>query len=100
MNAVKDLHGVPFGPFSCHTSLVEGYVLERHVRAPALERLLAERPRARLLAERPRALGIAVAGMPVGSVGMEVEGVAYDLYEIILLGPDGERPFGRDAVES
>jgi hypothetical protein len=94
MNAVKDRYGVPPGLSSCHTVLVDGYVLEGHVPAEALERLLAE---------RPRAAGIAVPGMPVGSVGMEVEGIAPDLYDVVLFGPDGEKPFarfrGRDAVE-
>lgn len=67
---------------SCHSARVDGYVLEGHV--PAREIL-------RLLAERPRALGLAVPGMPVGSPGMD--GPAYggrrDRYDVLLLLPGG-----------
>jgi hypothetical protein len=51
---------------SCHTALVDGYAMEGHV--PAREML-------RLLKERPAALGLAVPGMPVGSPGMDGDGL-------------------------
>ncbi len=54
--------GVPEGLESCHTAVVGGYVVEGHV--PAKEIL-------RLLLERPAVVGIAVPGMPIGSPGME-----------------------------
>ena len=54
--------GVPTPMMSCHTSLVDGYVVEGHVPAEQLKRLLAE---------RPDLAGIAVPGMPAGSPGME-----------------------------
>jgi len=53
--------GVPGALSSCHTAEVGGYVVEGHVPAGAIRRLLAE---------RPRATGLAVPGMPVGSPGM------------------------------
>jgi hypothetical protein len=67
---------------SCHTALVGGYVLEGHV--PARDIL-------RLLKERPKALGLAVPGMPIGSPGMD--GPAYggrkDPYGVLLVQRDG-----------
>ena len=54
--------GVPSGMMSCHTALVDGYVVEGHVPAEQLKRLLTE---------RPELAGIAVPGMPAGSPGME-----------------------------
>jgi len=54
--------GVPDDLRSCHTASVEGYVLEGHVPASDIRRLLAD---------RPDAIGLAVPGMPVGSPGME-----------------------------
>jgi hypothetical protein len=54
--------GVPTAMSSCHTALVDGYVVEGHVPADQIKRLLAE---------RPAVAGIAVPGMPTGSPGME-----------------------------
>jgi hypothetical protein len=59
---VKRDAGVPVQMSSCHTSLVDGYVVEGHVPAEQI---------ARLLAERPEIVGIAAPGMPMGSPGME-----------------------------
>lgn len=78
--------GVPASLASCHTAEVEGYVLEGHVPAAAIKRLLIERPEAK---------GLAVPGMPVGSPGMEVGGVPDEAYEVILFGPSGQRIFAR-----
>lgn len=68
---------------SCHTALVGGYLLEGHVPAREIERLLKE---------KPRALGLAVPGMPVGSPGMD--GPAYggrkDPYAVLLVQRDGK----------
>ena len=64
---------------SCHTGLVGGYVVEGHVPAADVRRLLAE---------KPQALGLAVPGMPVGSPGMEMGG-RVDPYDTLLVGPDG-----------
>lgn len=62
LTAVKMEVGVPPAMASCHTALVEGYVIEGHVPAEAIDRLLAE---------RPDVAGLAVPGMPIGSPGME-----------------------------
>lgn len=62
LDAVRTELGVPAEYAACHTAVVEGYVVEGHVPAADIKRLLAERPAAR---------GLAVPGMPVGSPGME-----------------------------
>jgi hypothetical protein len=66
MATVKAMHNVPATLQSCHTALIDGYVIEGHVPAADIERLLSE---------RPAIAGLAVPGMPVGSPGMEVEGM-------------------------
>lgn len=86
MDRVKRRLGVPKPIVSCHTGEVSGYVIEGHVPAPAIRRLLAE---------RPQATGLSVPGMPVGSPGMEVEGLEPDTYEVVLFGPLGQRIFAR-----
>ncbi len=63
--SVKLDAGVPTSMSSCHTALVDGYVVEGHVPAEHIKRLLAE---------RPELVGISVPGMPVGSPGMEGPG--------------------------
>ncbi|MCC7183858.1 MAG: DUF411 domain-containing protein [Rhodocyclaceae bacterium] len=75
--------GMPQRFGSCHTALIQGYVIEGHVPAAELRRLLTE---------RPRALGLAVPGMPIGSPGMD--GLVYrgrrDPYQVLLIRLDGE----------
>jgi hypothetical protein len=78
--------GVPQDLAGCHTAEVGGYVVEGHVPAAAIRRLLEE---------RPAAIGLAVPGMPVGSPGMEVEGSPPETYEVVLFGPSGRRRFAR-----
>ena len=65
MNAVKEKYGVPAKLGSCHTSLVGGYVVEGHVPADVVKRLLAE---------RPKVAGLSVPGMPASAPGMDVPG--------------------------
>jgi hypothetical protein len=86
INRVKVRHGVPQDLASCHTAEVDGYILEGHVPADAVKRLLAERPKAK---------GLAVPGMPVGSPGMEVDGAAPDAYEVVIFGPSGRSSYAR-----
>lgn len=62
MGAVKRSHGIPQALSSCHTARIGDYVLEGHVPAQDVKRLLAERPKAQ---------GISVPGMPMGAPGME-----------------------------
>jgi hypothetical protein len=80
MNAFKDEKGVPRDLRSCHTSIIEGYVIEGHVPAADIARLLKERPEG--------VTGIAVAGMPVGSPGMEYQNMLQP-YRVIAFGPEG-----------
>ena len=77
VDQVKLRLGVPDDLASCHTAEVSGYVVEGHVPADAVKRLLAEKPQAR---------GLAVPGMPMGSPGMEVAGKAPESYEVVLFG--------------
>ena len=65
---------------SCHTAFVDGYVIEGHVPAQDIKRLLLERPKAK---------GLAVPGMPVGSPGME-QGSRKDPYDVKLINNEGE----------
>jgi hypothetical protein len=62
LDAYKRRYGVTPALAACHTAVVEGYVVEGHVPAADIRRLLAERPKVK---------GIAVPGMPMGSPGME-----------------------------
>jgi hypothetical protein len=78
--AVKARLGVPQGLGSCHTATVGGYVIEGHVPAADV---------ARLLEQRPAGTGLAVPGMPVGSPGME-HGDRVDPYQVLLWGEGGE----------
>ena len=71
---------MPPGLRSCHTAEIDGFVLEGHVPAAAIAKLLAERPKMR---------GLAVPGMPIGSPGMEVEGRDPEAYDVMAFG-DGE----------
>lgn len=91
LEAVRARLGVPSDLTACHTAEVSGYVIEGHVPAAAVRRLLSERPAAK---------GLAVPGMPAGSPGMEV--AKPQSYTVVLFGPDGHRPFMRfkGAVET
>ena len=78
--AVKDRYQVPIELQSCHTAIVDGYIIEGHVPLAEIERLVVE---------RPDLAGLAVPGMPVGSPGMEVEGVAPHPYNVIAFDKSG-----------
>lgn len=84
MATIKDERGVPADLRSCHTMLVDGYVIEGHVPAADIERLLAERPEG--------ISGLAVPGMPVGSPGMEMAGRTQP-YQVIAFGDAGRTVF-------
>jgi hypothetical protein len=84
VNAIKQRLGVPPDLASCHTAEVQGYVIEGHVPAAAIQRLLVE---------KPQAIGLSVPGMPIGSPGME--GGAPETYNVVLFGPQGRRTFAR-----
>jgi hypothetical protein len=72
LKAIKEKHGVPQRLWSCHTGIVEGYVIEGHVPAEVVSRLLTE---------KPDVAGLGVPGMPTGSPGMEGRNPRpYDVY--------------------
>ena len=77
---IKSEKRVAAGLESCHTAIIEGYVIEGHVPAKEVKRLLNE---------KPDAIGLAVAGMPIGSPGMEMENHPGDFYDVILFKRDG-----------
>ena len=77
---IKQKLGVPRALQSCHTALVEGYVIEGHVPADLIDRLLRE---------RPPISGLAVPGMPLGSPGMEVPGHTPERYQILAFDRSG-----------
>lgn len=79
MGEIKRAAGVPPALGSCHTAKVGGYVVEGHVPAADVRRLLAE---------RPPIVGIAAPGMPQGSPGMEGPHPA-ERYEVVSIGRDG-----------
>ena len=81
-NAVRARLGLPQKLGSCHTALVGGYVVEGHVPASDVRKLLQQ---------KPKALGLAVPGMPVGSPGMDgaVYGDRRDPYDVLLVAHDG-----------
>ncbi|WP_291656367.1 DUF411 domain-containing protein [Bosea sp. (in: a-proteobacteria)] len=83
---LKTRLGVPDPLVSCHTAEIGGYVVEGHVPAEAIKRLLAE---------RPGATGLAVAGMPIGSPGMEVAGQPLDTYEVMIFSAGRRNVFAR-----
>ena len=71
--------GVPQRMVSCHTGLIDGYVIEGHVPADDIRRLLRE---------RPDAVGLAVPGMPLGSPGMD-QSRWREAYDVFLINEDG-----------
>lgn len=79
LGPIKQQHNVPVQLQSCHTAIVDGYVIEGHVPIDAIERLLDE---------RPNIAGLAVPGMPAGSPGMEAAGFRTEPFDVIAF--DGE----------
>ena len=77
---IKQEKGIAPELASCHTAIVDGYVVEGHVPVADVQRLLKE---------RPDAIGLTVPGMPVGSPGMEVPGREADKYDVLLVAKDG-----------
>jgi len=79
--SIKTQRGVPARVQSCHTAVVDGYVIEGHVPAADVQRLLKE---------RPAVVGIAVPGMPIGSPGMEVPGQKPQKYDVVAFDKQGQ----------
>jgi len=80
LDRIKTKYQVPDTLQSCHTAIVNGYVIEGHVPAAEINKLLTE---------KPEVIGIAVAGMPVGSPGMEIEGFDTEPYDVVTFNGEG-----------
>lgn len=78
LDAFRARVGVPAALASCHTALIDGYVIEGHVPAAEIRRLLVD---------RPQALGLAVPGMPAGAPGMDIAHAPG--YTVLLFHADG-----------
>ena len=81
MAPIKNKYGIPQALQSCHTAIVDGYILEGHVPVPEIERLLRE---------RPDVAGLVVPGMPVGSPGMESESGVTQPYDVLTFDATGQ----------
>lgn len=81
MDGVKTSMGLPSGLASCHTAKVGNYLIEGHVPADLVQKLLRDKP--------ANARGLAVPGMPVGSPGMEM-GDRKDPYDVLLFDKAGK----------
>src|SRR3954447_2577130 len=87
MDQLKDQLGVPQPLRSCHTALVAGYLIEGHVPAGDIRKLLSD---------RPKAAGLAVPGMPAGTPGMAESDSAIGGFEVLAFQSDGStRSFAR-----
>jgi hypothetical protein len=80
LTSIKAEHKVPSKLQSCHTAIVDGYVIEGHVPATEIQRLLKERPAIH---------GLSVPGMPIGSPGMEIDGQPAEAYDVIAFMEEG-----------
>ena len=76
----REANGIADDAASCHTAEVDGYLIEGHVPAEAIERLLAE---------RPDAVGLALPGMPGDSPGMGGDAGSWANQPVMLVGADG-----------
>ena len=81
IDAIKGSKGIPAHLASCHTALVDGYLVEGHVPVAVIDRILAE---------RPEVAGVAGPGMPMGSEGMEMPGGQSEHYDVIAFKANGE----------
>jgi len=81
MTAVKSEYGVPDKLASCHTALIAGYIIEGHVPATDVERLLKE---------RPNVAGLTAPGMPMKSPGMQAAGQKPRGYDVLSFTKDGQ----------
>lgn len=82
MSAIKEQFGVPHDLLSCHTTVVGGYAIEGHVPLEDVQRLLSEKPAG--------IRGIAVAGMPLGSPGMEVPDGTKQPFQVMAFDAAGQ----------
>ena len=83
--ALMKARGVPGDLASCHTAIIDGMTFEGHVPIADMKRALATKPKG--------VTGLAVAGMPMGSLGMEMPGMKAQAYDVIAFGPGGRRVY-------
>ena len=77
--SIKKKHGVPDNLASCHTAIVDGYVIEGHVPAADIKSLLKM---------KPKVIGLSVPGMPAGTPGMEMGG-RKDPFQVVSFDKEG-----------
>jgi hypothetical protein len=80
IDGIKEAMGVPADAVSCHTASVAGYVVEGHVPAASIQRMLRERSEIK---------GLVAPGMPMGSPGMEVDGMTADPFSVFAIAKNG-----------
>lgn len=83
--AFMKARGVPQDLASCHTAIIDGMTFEGHVPIADMKRALATHPKG--------VTGLAVAGMPMGSPGMEMPGMKPQAYDVVAFGPGVRRVF-------
>ena len=81
IHSLKDSEGISSDLASCHTAFVEGYLLEWHVPAKSIDKLLMD---------SPDIVGLAVPGMPLGSPGMDATQSAPEEYDVLAIDFDGK----------
>lgn len=83
--ALHKKYAMPADLASCHTAIIDGLAFEGHVPIEDMKRLLKQRPKG--------VVGLAVAGMPLGSPGMEVSGQRPQRFTVVAFGPGGKKAF-------
>ncbi|MEL6930461.1 MAG: DUF411 domain-containing protein [Cyanobacteria bacterium J06600_6] len=81
MEAIKQQHNVPAELASCHTTIIDGYVMEGHIPADDIKRFLAEKP--------DNLIGLTVPGMPIGTPGMEARDIKQP-FQVLAFNDKGE----------
>ena len=80
MEALKQKHNIPSELASCHTTIIDGYVMEGHIPADDIKRFLSE---------KPELAGLAVPGMPIGTPGMEARDMKQP-FQVLAFNDKGE----------
>ncbi|MDJ0534884.1 MAG: DUF411 domain-containing protein [Xenococcaceae cyanobacterium MO_207.B15] len=81
MEALKQKHNIPAELASCHTTIIDGYVMEGHIPADDIKRFLIEQP--------DNLVGLAVPGMPIGTPGMEARDIKQP-FQVLAFNDKGE----------
>ena len=81
MEALKQKHNIPEELASCHTTIIDGYVMEGHIPADDIKRFLAQKP--------DNMVGLAVPGMPIGTPGMEAKDIKQP-FQVLAFNDKGE----------